>query len=294
MDLSIIIVSWNVRDKLRENLKALYKSKVDFDFEVFVVDNNSEDRTVGMLQKEFPQVNLIENYANFGFGRANNQVLKNIDTDFVLLLNPDMLVKDDTLANMIGWMRVNRRAALAGCRLLDRQGNDIRQVRRFPRLADQLMIVLKLPHLFPGLMNEYIRKDFDYSKPAPVDSVRGGFMMLNMPLLRNLRQFRDSTLPYFDERYFLWFEEVDLCRQIKQGGGEVWYAPAAECLDLLGQSFKQLKRSRSQDYLKDSMLKYFEKWHKPWEYRVLKLAWPIGKLIAVIGDKLKIKPRAKT
>jgi GT2 family glycosyltransferase len=294
MDLSIIIVSWNVREKLKENLQALYKSRADFEFEVFVVDNNSEDKTCRMLREEFPQVNLIENYANLGFARANNQVLKNLDTDFVLLLNPDMKVREDTLSKMYKWTRENRRAAIAGCHLFDKAGNTVKHVRRFPRLFDQLMIVLKMPHLFPGLMDKYIRKDFDYGRESSVDSVRGGFMMLNMPLLRNLHQFRNSTLPYFDERYFLWYEEVDLCRQVKKGGGEVWYTPVAECVDMVGQSFKQLKRSRSQGYLRASMLKYFKKWHKPWEYRLLKLAWPVGKLIAVIGEKIGLKHKAKT
>ena len=97
-----------------------------------------------------------------------------------------------------------------------------------------------------------------------------------------------------DERYFLWFEEVDYCRRIKAAGGEIWYVATVECIDLMGQSFKQVQNMVKQRYFRDSMLKYFKKWQPAYEYWLLRLAWPLGLLIAWIGEKLKIESRAKT
>ena len=297
-DLSIIIVSWNVRDKLRENLKAIYDSVETrpsnsagrhgasvCKFEVFVVDNNSADKSAQIVKQEFPQVRLIANNENLGFAKANNQAIKMARGEFALLLNPDMRVRPDTLSNMITWMRENKQASAAGCHLVDELGNTVKQVRRFPTIWDQLAIVLKLPHLFPGILNKYIRVDFDYSQPAKVDSIRGGFMIFR------LEAIHESLL---DERYFLWFEEVDFCQQIRQNHGEVWYTPAAECVDYVGQSFAQVGNIKKQKYFRDSMLEYFKKWHPVWQYWILKLAWPAGMFITWIFVKLNVKSKNRT
>jgi len=287
MDLSIIIVSWNVKDKLKENLVALYRSEGDFNFEVFVVDNNSNDKTVEMVEQEFPQVKLIANRQNFGFAKANNQAMKYATGHFILLLNPDMRVFPETLGNMIGWLDNHAEVAVAGCKLVDERGRLIKHVRRFPEVWDQLAIVLKLPHLFPTVLHKYLRIDFDYNRAAKVDSIRGGFFMINTTALREVPL-------QLDERYFLWFEEVDLCKSLAQAGGEVWYTPAAECLDLVGQSFKQLTRGMTQKYFRDSQLEYFKKWQPAWQYKLLKLTWPIGRALTALGQVFKMKSRART
>jgi hypothetical protein len=293
MDLSIIIVSWNVKEKLKENLKAIYKSDGDFQYEVFVVDNNSKDGSAEMVKNEFPRVKLIDNKENLGFAKANNQAIKQARGDFILLLNPDMKVFPDTFINMVRWMRENKQAGAAGCHLVDKQGKTIKHVRQFPRLSDQLAITLKLPHLFPSILNKYLRADFDYGAPARVDSVRGGFFMIRREMIKKVG--------LLDERFFLWFEEVDYCMRIKEGGGDlpagqagVWYTPAAECVDYIGQSFSQVKRGTAQRYFRDSMLKYFRKWHPAWQYWVLKSAWLIGMFIAWIGEKFDLERKVRT
>ncbi len=309
MDLSVIIVSWNVQERLKENLRALWQSQGDLRFEVLVVDNNSADGTVEMVKKKFGQVKLIANDKNLGFAKANNQGIRQAQGDFILLLNPDMKVRSDTLINMIKWMKENKQARGAGCHLVDEQGKTIKQVRRFPTVWDQLAIVLKLPHLFPKVLSKYLQIDFDYRQPAKVDSIRGGFMMIRTspptPLLpesfdgvkirRGGEQDKNGRdKPLLDERYFLWFEEVDFCRRIYKTGGEVWYTPVAQCFDYVGQSFKQLPRGKTQKYFRNSQLAYFKKWHPVWQYWVLKLAWPIGLFLAWLGEKLNFKSRAET
>lgn len=286
MDLSVIIVSWKVKDKLRENLAALFDSSRAVSFGVFVVDNNSGDGTVEMVRNEFPEVHLIANQENLGFAKANNQAIKEAEGDFILLLNPDTKIYADTLIKLTDWMKQNPQASVAGCHLINEKGGTIKHVRRFPTVWDQLAIILKLPHLFPGILDKYIIADFDYNKPAKVDSIRGGFFLMRKETIRKVG--------LLDEQFFVWFEEVDYCRRVCEASGEVWYTPAAECVDYIGQSFKQIKRGLAQKYFRDSMLKYFKKWQPAWQYWLLQLAWPMGLLISVILEKIGYISKAKT
>lgn len=278
MDLSIVIVSWNVYDQLKENLSRIFLSETGFKFEVFVVDNASHDNTVDMVKHEFPQVQLIANQANLGFSAANNQALRLATGEFVLLLNPDMKPLKSTFDNMIHWMKLNRSAAAAGCRLLDSNGWIVRHVRRLPNAWNQLAIVLKLPYFFPHIIDKYLGADFDYDYPSPVDTVRGGFLMIRKDVFRSiLSEDRFARGEFLDERFFVWFEDVDFCRTLKEYGKELWYTPAASCVDLVGQSFKQLSRVKAQKLFKSSMLKYFDKWHhRSLGSLLLRLAWPWG------------------
>lgn len=296
MDLSIITVSWNTRDFVRENFKAIYKNtspqpspskgEGGFTFEIFSIDNNSQDGTAETIKKEFPEVHAIFNNYNAGFSKANNQGIKKSKGRYVLLLNPDMRVISGTLEKMVKWMDEHPEAGVSGCHLIKENGETIPHVRRFPTLLDQLAIVLKLPHIFPGILNKYLVKDFDYTKEAEVDSIRGSFFMIRREVIEKIGGL--------DERYFVWFEEVDYCKQVKNLGYKVMYTPVVDCLDYVGKSFSQVPRGKTQKYFEDSMLKYFKKWHPRWQYCVLKMFWPIGQLMAWFGDKINYKRRAKT
>ncbi len=272
MDLSIIIVSWRVKEKLRENLKAIFSSKTSFSFEVFVVDNDSNDGSVEMLKNEFPQVKLIENKDNLGFAKANNQAINRAVGDFILLLNPDMKVEERTINQALSWAKNKKEATVSGFKLINQKNEILKQVRKFPKLFDQLMIVLKIPHLFPAVLNSYLVNDFNYEKESKVDSIRGAFFLINK---ENYKKISALDKPLLDERYFLWFEEVDFCRRVYDLGGEVWYSPEAKCLDYVASSFSQVKRNKTQEYFRDSMLKYFAKWEKKSHYFILKLAWKV-------------------
>ncbi len=286
MDISIIIVSWNVKNKLKDNLAALFRSEGGFSYEILVVDNDSKDGTAKMIAHDFPQVKLIANRENLGFAKANNQGIREATGSYVLLLNPDMLVFPETLRNILKWADNHPLAAVAGCRLIDERGSLIKHVRRFPTIWDQLAIVFKIPHLFPRILNKYIKEDFDYEKSQAVDSIRGGFFLMRRNTLEKIGSL--------DERFFVWFEEVDYCRRVYQGGLQVWYTPYAECIDYVGQSFKQVDRSTAQYYFRDSMLKYFHKWHPFWQYYCLKTAWIFGILLTKIAKLLSIDSNVKT
>lgn len=279
MDISIIIVSWKVKERLRSNLEVLLPSIANLKTEVIVVDNNSADGTVEMLRTEFSNVKLIANKDNLGFAKANNQALKIAQANYVLLLNPDMLVFPHTIERLLTWADDNSQASVIGCRLETSNGSLLPHIRRFPRLTDQLAVILKLPHIFPHIIDNYLCKKFDYSCAQKVDSIRGACFLINRQSCEKIMPIEDI---YLDERYFIWFEEVDFCKQIYKKGGEVWYTPVTSCVDYVGQSFNQVTVNNKQQYFQDSMLKYFVKWQPRWKYYILKMLWPIGRFLAKI------------
>lgn len=291
MNLSIIIVSYNVKDKLQKNLESILNSKFsedeDFSLEVFVVDNASVDGSADMIEKYFPEVKLIKNEKNFGFAKACNIAIKESKGDFILLLNPDMRLFPETLYQSWKFAKKNPQALVSSCLLVDSNNKTIKHVRHFPKFFDQLAIVLKIPHIFPKVLKSYLCTDFDYNLAQKVDSVRGSFFMINKESYQQLSGF---DFPLLDERYFVWFEEVDFCRQVYKMGGEVWYNPNTFCLDYVGQSFALLKKGRTQKYFSESMLKYFRKWQPAWQYYVLKAVWPFGKFLTFIFSFF-IKPK---
>ncbi len=265
MDLSIIIVSWNVEKLLIKNLEAIFNYNQGISFEIFVVDNNSTDNTVESIRKIFPQIKLIENSENLGFAKANNIAIKRSIGRYVLLLNPDMRVCKNTLKDMVKWMDNNKNIGVGGCKLINKKEENIKHIRRFPTLFDQSMIILKVPHLFPGILNKYIINDFNYSKEGIVDSIRGSFFMIRKKVI--------NKIGLLDENFFIWFEEVDYCKRVYFSKWNVVYNPEVKCYDYVGKSFSQVRRNIKQKYFKESMLKYFKKWQPKWQYNLLKIFW---------------------
>jgi len=283
MDLSIITVPWNVKDLVRKNFKAIYKNTSNIEFEVISVDNDSKDGTTEMIRREFPQVNAIFNDYNAGFAKANNQGIEVSKGRYVLLLNPDMEVKPDTLETMVKWMDNHSEAGIAGCKLTKENGEIVPHVRRYPGILDQVAIILKIPHIFPQVLNHYMWRGFDYEKEQAVDSIRGSFFMIRREVL--------DKLGGLDETYFLWFEEVDFCRQVTKAGYKVMYTPVTECQDYIGKSFAQVPGGKLQNIFQNSMLSYFKKWHPAWQVLVLKMIWPLGKLMYLVLNAIKFKKK---
>jgi GT2 family glycosyltransferase len=278
MDLSIIIVSWNVKDRLRNCLRSIFANLSNFSAEVYVVDNASEDGSKEMVRAEFPQVKLIANDSNAGFSKANNQAIKASSGRYVLLLNPDMLVLAETLPEMIKFMDEHKEAGIAGCHLVNEKGETVPHVRRFPGVWDQLAILLKLPHLLPHITDTYIMRDFDYDRPgiSYADSIRGSFFMIRREVI--------NRVGGLDERYFVWFEEVDYCRQAINAGWKVAYNPSARCIDFVGKSFKQKRGLWQQKQFTKSMLQYFRKWEPWYKWIWIAAARPVGIVFSRLRD----------
>jgi GT2 family glycosyltransferase len=272
VDLGIVIVSYNVKDLLRDNLQSVFSSTGKGSIEVVVVDNASHDGSAEMVQAEFPQAFLVANKHNAGFASAVNQGIAATHARHILLLNPDMRLSGEVLAETISYAdRVQKdKVAVIGARLSTQEGETLHTVRRFPDLVSQLAIIFKLPHLFPNLaaLKRYHADDFDYTKEQDVDSVRGSYFVLT--------EKGREALGVLDSHYFIWFEEVDYCKHAVSQGWKVRYAPALQATDFVGRSFGQVTRLWAQIQFTRSMAQYFEKWHSPSEAFVIRIARLLG------------------
>ncbi|HLD17688.1 MAG TPA: glycosyltransferase family 2 protein [Patescibacteria group bacterium] len=255
--LSIVIVNWNVRDVLEKNLEVLFAEPVLFEKEVIVIDNASNDGSSAMVREKFPNVRLIINDWNAGFAHAVNQGWRIAQGNVVLLLNPDMKIRPGSLQKTVEILEADQTIGILGGHLLNREGKTVPSVRHDPSLWDQLAIVLKLPHLFPKVVDRYLAKDFPYAQSQDVEQVRGSYFAFRRGL--------SEIVGFFDERYFLWFEEVDFCKRVREKGLCVRYEASLEAEDLGSLSFRQVSVRRKQWLFSSSLTKYFFKWHPWWQ-----------------------------
>lgn len=274
--MSIVIVSWNVRELLRANLARLSSLADTVTREVFVVDNGSCDGTADMVRSEFPWVRLITNAWDAGFAGPNNQALRLARGEVVLLLNPDMLVESGALEATYKTLTQDAGIGVMGIRLMGQDGQPIGSVRRDPDFWSQLIILLKLPHLFPQINRQYLYADFDYSRTQDVEHVRGSFFAFRRALL--------ETVGYLDERYHLWFEEVDYCKRARQAGLRIRYVAGVCAHDYVGKGFAQMKHLEKQRIFTESMGLFFRKWHPYWQYAVLTMLRPFALAASALLD----------
>lgn len=256
MDVSIIIVSWNVRDLLRKCLASLYQNQGAVSMEVIVVDNHSSDGTVAMIEREFPRVRVMALIRNIGFARANNRALPEASGRYVMLLNPDTEVLGDALDTLSRYLDDHPEVAVVAPQIINPdQSFQVGSVRRNPTLGSQLLIMLKLQHLLKHarVLQEYYCTDFKPDQEQAVDQVMGAALCIRSSFLQRVG--------FFDEKFFLWFEEVDLCRRIRRAGGEIRYYPHARVIHHGGQSFKLTLPLAKQQIYNRSAVYYFYKHH---------------------------------
>jgi len=253
MDLSIIIVSWNVKNLLKDCLQSIFKFQGNLELEVIVVDNASGDQTVEMVKKEFPKVKIIANINNLGFASANNQGIKASGGEYLLILNPDTKIMNDSLGKMLDFIKQNSQVGIAGFKHLNADWTLQPSVRRFPSFWPLFFILTKIYKIFPNLpsIQNYFAKDLDYKIAQPVDQVAGSCLLARKKTL--------EQIGLFDEKFFIWFEEVDLCKRAKAAGFEVWYAPVAEIIHYGGQSFNQKMTWEKQKLFFQSACYYLRK-----------------------------------
>lgn len=223
VDLSVVIVDYNAGDFLINCLRTLYDCKKEANLKVYLVDNDSKDESADKAKKIFPQIELIKNDENLGYGKANNIALKKIDTEFVLLLNPDTKMVPGTLEYMIKYMQENPDVGVATCKVEKEDGSiDWASHRGFPTpITAFFYYVLKNDKY-------YHLKDRDFNRVHEVDAVAGAFFITRKSVL--------DKVGLFDEDYFLYAEDIDLCYRIKQAGFKVMYVPEVKILHYKGVS----------------------------------------------------------
>lgn len=277
MRLSVIIVSWNTRHLLQICLKSLFVElkNLKISSEVILVDNNSHDGSAEMVAAQFPEVQLIANDDNKGFGRANNQAFKIATGQNILLLNPDTEVQTGAILKLLQFFESHPKAGVVAPQLINPDGTVQRSCREFPTLINMFYELSGLSRLFPKV-NEFRRYkmlDFDHSSTQEVDQPEGACLLFRKEVL--------DEVGWFDENFFMLFEEVDLCYRTKQAGWQIWYYPEAKIIHHYGQSIKQVK-ARMIIHSHRGMYYYWSKHHTKFYQQLIKpLLW-LGLLFLAI------------
>ncbi len=275
-DLAVLIVNWNVRDRLLANIEALFQSVGSITAELIVIDNASSDGSVEAVKERFPEVCIIASNKNLGFAGGNEKGMEKANARHCLLLNPDMRVQKDALAKTVAYLDAHPDVAVVGAKLVKEDGTILRSVRRFPDIWSQLCIELKVAKLFPSLLNHYLQTDFDSEQEQEVESVRGSYFAIQGKAIEQVGRL--------DQRYFLWFEEVDYCKQVEIYGWKVMYVPSIKSVDAAGKSFEQKSRFTAQRWFTRSMIQYFVKWHPWWQATILCVVRPFALFACFLAD----------
>ncbi|MBK9285840.1 MAG: glycosyltransferase [Sphingobacteriaceae bacterium] len=234
LQLSVIIVNYNVKHFLEQCLFSVFKALKNIDSEVFVVDNNSVDGSVQMLKEKFPQVHLIANRENTGFAVANNQALKLTQGKFVLLLNPDTVVQEDTFQKCIDFMEARADCGGLGIKMLDGKGNFLPESKRgLPTPQVAFYKIFGLAKLFPHSkkFGQYHLTFLNKNQNHKVDVLSGAFMMMRKEVL--------DKIGYLDETFFMYGEDIDLSYRITKGGWNNYYFAESNIIHYKGESTKK-------------------------------------------------------
>lgn len=208
---SIVIVSYNVRPLLTECIDSVRLALAGLSGDITVVDNCSKDDTVEYLQKHFPDVQLIINQENVGFARANNQAIRQTDSEYVLLLNPDTIVYEPTIRGCIDFMDAHPEAGGTGVRMLNREGKAAPESRR--AIPTPWVAMLKML----GFTRRYYMSDLPWDEPSRIEVISGAYCLLRRKAL--------DEVGLLDEDYFMYGEDIDLSYRLLKGGWQNWYLP---------------------------------------------------------------------
>lgn len=231
MDLSVIIVNYNVKYFLEQSLLSVKKATEGYDTEVFVIDNASEDGSAQFIRENFQWVKLIENTENLGFGRANNQGLKLASGKYILILNPDSILGEDSLRLLIDFLDKHPDIGAVGPKIVDREGKFELACRRgFPTPFAAFSKITGLASLFPNsrFFAKYNLTYLDPDKLSEVDALVGAFILLRREVYEKVGGF--------DEQFFMYGEDLDLCYRIKAAGWKIYYNPESEVIHYKGES----------------------------------------------------------
>ena len=223
MDLSVIIVTYNSSPYIEGCLCSILEQLKGLVYELIIVDNDSRDGTCEIIEREFPQAIFIRNEFNAGFGRANNLALRKAKGEFVLLINPDTVWKRGEVKKAMGFLKEHPGVGALGCRLVLEDGSWQKSNGNFPTLVRELRETFYLPRLFPRspwARGVYIYKD-DLN-PTPVDWISCTFFLSDRKLM--------SEIGYFDERYFMYYEDIDLSKRMKEKSREIYYYPEIQII----------------------------------------------------------------
>ncbi len=259
MILSIIILNYKTSGLVKNCLKAIKDLNLSYDYEVIVVDNNSQDDSVQCLKENYFDIKLIESEKNLGFSGGNNLGIKEAQGRYILILNPDILVLSKAIDKMITFLEEHSHAGIIGPKLINPNGTLQYSCSRWPdwRLPFYRRTFLSKTKKAQKWSDDYLMKDWDHQSNQKVDWFYGACLMARKDAIKEVG--------LLDERYFMYMEDLDWCRRFWEKGWQVWYLANAEVIhyhkreSAVGTGFKGIFKKSGRVHLQ-SWLKYYLKY----------------------------------
>ncbi|MBI4844950.1 MAG: glycosyltransferase [Candidatus Omnitrophica bacterium] len=227
---SIIIVNWNTKELLQKCLESIYKGASDTSFEVIVVDNASSDGSVEFFKKKFPRVIIIENKSNQGFAKANNLAIRRCKGKYLLFLNPDTVVFNDSIKLLVNFLEENPNFDIVGPKIINPDKSvQFECARNFPTLLSELFCITVLDRLFPKntIFGKYLMSYWNHNESKEVDAVSGACFLIKRALMQEF---------LFDEQFFMYAEDTDLFFMIKKNKKKIFFLANADIIHVRGGS----------------------------------------------------------
>jgi N-acetylglucosaminyl-diphospho-decaprenol L-rhamnosyltransferase len=262
-DLSIIIVSWNVKELLANCLNTIDQGRGELDLEVIVVDAGSVDGSPDMVRDQFAWVQLVAESENVGFPKGNNIGIERAHGRHILLLNPDTEVVGDALSQLVAYLDLNLDVGVVSGMLKNPDGSIQSSRRRFPNFKTAVFESTWFEPLAPrSVLQDYYAEDLPLDKPVDVDWLTGASLMVRHEVI--------DQVGLMDEGYFMYSEELDWCRRIKDAGWRIVFIPTAVIIHYIGKSSEQAIVRRHIDFNR-AKLRYFRKYHGRTQAGLLRL-----------------------
>ena len=276
-DVSIIIVSYNSQNVIRECIKSIYDNTKNIYFEIIVIDNNSEDNTIDIIKKELPGINLITNTENIGFGAANNYGIKRSASKYILLLNPDTFLINDAISILYSFMETNEDSRIwcCGAKVLDKYYNPSKSFGKYTSVAKIFFEQFGFHRIFKKFYYKKlleVQKNFD-NKEGKVPFIIGADMFIKREYL--------EKIGFFDEDFDLNFEEAELSFRASKLGLISFIVPEAEIIHYAGFSFTN-KEQQWFFYRKNEIL-FSQKCFLPLKYYTIKIIYIMGTVVRIIS-----------
>ena len=256
MRLSIVIVNWNTTDLLKALIKSIRRNTPEFEYEVIVIDNASDDFNEVTFREEFPEVKLIANKQNAGYAKGNNQAFEIAYGEYILLLNPDTEVTNGAIKVLVDFMDAHKDAAAAGAKLVRPDGTIDSSLRSFPYPGAIAWEYIGLSKVFPKsrIFGSYRMTYFNYNKVTEVDQPMGSCLILSKKAIEDVG--------WFDENFPIFFNEVDWLYRAKEKGYKIYFTPDAVVIHHGAASTKQVNKRIMKRESHESLIRFYKKHYK--------------------------------
>ncbi len=290
-DISVVILNWNTERLLRRCIASIKSStKTGVDYEIIVVDNASEDGSRAMVTSEFPDVKLVTNKKNIGFGAGNNRGAALARGRYILFLNSDTEMHEDCLLKMMRYADEHLEVGIIGPKLLNTDGSLQYSCRHYPNLATGFFRNTPLGRLFPANRHnsDYLMSSWDHATNRNVDWVSGAALMI--------RRETANEVGMFDEDYFMYCEDVDLCRRVNMArrsmapeeNWKVTYVPSASITHFIGRSSDKVPTRMTYEFHRSQYL-FYRKHYLHSTPIVLRPLIPVGIIMRALGQLIRYR-----